>query len=279
MSKVLRYALDYARHGWHVLPLTPGDKMPFGQFAPNGVKNATTDEETIERWFSKSKCNLGIATGPQSKIWVIDIDGPVGCLVWWEWEANHGHAFTLAQRTGRHDGGRQLIFQYPEDYTIKTRANIRTGIDVRGENGYIVAPPSIHPSGSQYVWEGKIPINPAPIELLKLVGKQRLPTTAKPISSYTNRPSSSGTNYGRKVAEDLRCELSSCARGGRDQLGYRVAVRLLELEISGDIGPGTAEFILRAGLTNCGYMDDKRHERGERGLQRLLSSARRKING
>ena len=114
-DNMLKYALDYAYHGWYVLPLEPKNKMPYGKFAPNGVKNATTDEKTIQKWFEKSKCNLGIATGPQSKFWVLDIDGPVGSMVWWNWEARHEHAFTLAQRTGRPDGGRQLLFQYPEE--------------------------------------------------------------------------------------------------------------------------------------------------------------------
>jgi len=277
-DKILNCALKYAKNGWFVLPLNERDKQPVGQLVPHGVKNASRDEKIIKNWFHKSNHNLGIATGPKSQIWVLDIDGPVGCLVWWDWEATNGPVFTAAQRTGRLDGGRQLIFKYPRDYTIKTRANIKTGLDVRGENGYIVAPPSIHPSGKKYRWEGRIPINHAPPKLLELVGTKKHPTTAPPKTSKTSRSSNSkSSNYGQAVTFQLLEELSSCGRGGRDQAGYRVAVRLLELEKSGDIEPGTAEHILYLGLDRCGYLADKRHERGERGFHRILNSAKRKI--
>ena len=272
-TKILKYALQYARHGWLVLPLAPKGKAPFGKLAPNGVKNASKDENTIKSWFGDGICNIGIATGGGSQIWVLDIDGPVGCLVWWDWEAKNGHVFTTAQRTGRPDGGRQLFFKYPKNHIIKSCAGIMSGIDVRGDHGYVVAPPSIHPSGRRYVWEGKAPTCTAPTKLIELVGTKRLPT-----SPARTRPRSLYSNYGRKTEGQLLDDLGSCPRGGRDQKGYRVAVRMLELERSGDVPPGAAEEVLRIGLARCGFMSDERRERGERGFLRILSSAQKKIN-
>jgi len=270
----LKCALEYAKHGWFVLPLNERNKTPVGKLVPNGIKNASRDENTIKNWFENTRYNIGIATGQKSKIWALDIDGPIGALVLWNWESKNGHLFTLAQRTGRIDGGRQLFFWYPNDYAIKTRANILTGIDVKGDSGYIVAPPSIHSSGKKYIWEGKIPLNHAPVKLLELVGTKKHPTTTR---KNTNNLSSQSTKYGQSVVNQLLNELSSCGRGRRDQTGYRAATRLLELEKTGEIEPGTAEHILRLGLSRCGYMADKRHERGERGYQRIISSARKKI--
>ena len=276
MSKILKYALDYARHGWHVLPLNPREKTPVGRLVPQGVKNATTDERTIKNWFHKTNFNLGIATGPKSKIWVLDIDGTVGAVVWWDWEAVNGSVFTLAQRTGRIDGGKQLFFQWPQDRPVQSKTKFLPGLDSRGRGGYVVAPPSIHPSGKPYVWEGKVPINPAPDKLLDLVSTKRHPTTERYKNPIVNN--SDGSNYGKVAINELFNELASCARGERDKTGYRVAVRLLELEKTGAIEPGKAEEVLRAGLARCGYLDDPRKERGEKGFQRILNSARKRIH-
>lgn len=274
-DKVLKCALEYAQYGWHILPLASKGKTPIGRLVPHGVKDASRDKDVIKKWFSKTNYNVGIATGPKSGIWILDIDGPVGAVVWWDFEARHGSVFTLAQRTGRIDGGRQLFFRYPQSYIVRSKTRIVPGIDVRGEGGYVVAPPSIHESGKRYTWEGRVPINPAPSRLLKLVATKTPPTT-------TSRPSSPSlsksltTNYGKAAIDGLLEELSSCPRGGRDSTGYRVAVRLLKLEASGYVAPGTAENVLREGFAKNGYLEDKRHERGERGLQRILNSARRK---
>jgi len=272
-DKMIHCALRYAESGWFVLPLIPRGKRPLGSLVPKGVLDASRHEQTIGTWFQGTGANLGIATGKKSGIWVLDIDGPVGSLVWWDWEAQNGHCFTLAQRTGRRDGGRQLFFNYPVGYTIKSRTGVMTGVDVRADSGYVVAPPSVHPSGKNYVWEGKVPINKAPLKLLELIGARK---THKPTSGAQNKTSRS-SNYGPTVRAGLLQELSSCPRGGRDQLAFRVATRLLELEKTGDIRGGQADEIVHIGLTRCGYIDDPRKERGERGFQRIMSSARKRI--
>ena len=272
-ARMCECAMRYAAAGWFVLPLQPRDKQPIGTLVPRGVLDATRDDKLIHKWFTSTNANIGIATGVNSKIWVLDIDGPVGALIWWDWEANNGHCFTLAQRTGRLDGGRQLFFRYPPTLIIKSQTQVMTKIDVRGDAGYIVAPPSIHPSGKRYRWEGKVPINDAPRKLLKLIGARKRPKPTSPPQDYAMKSS----NYGLKAANELLVELSSCPRGGRDQLAFRVATRLLELEHEGSIQPGTAEETLRIGLSRCGYLDDPRKERGERGLHRIMNSARRRV--
>lgn len=75
MSETLDAALDYARRGWPVLPLWPGKKIPLGTLVPNGHKDATTNEATIkQRWGSHPDANVGIRVGPESDLFVLDVD-------------------------------------------------------------------------------------------------------------------------------------------------------------------------------------------------------------
>ena len=141
---LLDAALAYASRGWPVFPLTPHDKTPDGKLAPNGYKNATTDEATIRQWWTtRPDANIGIATGEASGLVVVDLDGPEG----------EEHAADLPPtpyvKTGR---GYHLYFAHPGE-PVKNRAKIRPGVDLRGDGGYVVAPPSIHPDGTPYAWE------------------------------------------------------------------------------------------------------------------------------
>ena len=48
--------------------------------------------------------------------------------------------------------GRHLFFKWPQRDVRKSASKVAPGIDVRGTGGYIVAPPSLHPSGKRYCW-------------------------------------------------------------------------------------------------------------------------------
>ena len=48
-------------------------------------------------------------------------------------------------------GGRHLYFRHPGGH-VPNRVGIQLGIDVRGDGGYVVAPPSVHPNGGHYFW-------------------------------------------------------------------------------------------------------------------------------
>ena len=70
-SPMLRAALWYADLGYRVLPCAPGCKTPLTR---NGLRDATTDAEQIERWWSEHPdANVAIRT---DGLVVIDIDGP-----------------------------------------------------------------------------------------------------------------------------------------------------------------------------------------------------------
>jgi bifunctional DNA primase/polymerase-like protein len=71
-STFLEAALSYARRNWHMLPVQPGGKVPLAALAPHGLRDATTDAETIRRWWDAD--NIGIQTGAVSGLVVLDVD-------------------------------------------------------------------------------------------------------------------------------------------------------------------------------------------------------------
>jgi putative DNA primase/helicase len=142
--------LDLAKRGFRVHPLQIKNKIPL---LTSWEKRASTDESTIRMWASQYKdCNWGIATGKGSDVIVIDIDPQHGGdLNWRKLISEHGEVETVSVKTG--SGGVHLYFKYPENIDIGNRSGINgKGIDVRGNNGQVVAPFSIHPNGNMYVW-------------------------------------------------------------------------------------------------------------------------------
>lgn len=148
------WALHYAEKGLAVFPLACRDKVPA---VVGGCKVATTEKTTIERWWDKNpQYNIGIATGNKSSgLVVIDLDvdknkGIDGYDVLRDWQNKHGKLpETWQSITGR--GGYHYF--YKDAIVHSNRVGLYEGVDIRGEGGYIVAPPSVHPNGNIYEWE------------------------------------------------------------------------------------------------------------------------------
>lgn len=148
------WALHYAEMGLAVFPLACRDKVPA---VVDGCKAATTERTTIERWWDKNpQYNIGIATGNKSSgLVVIDLDvdknkGIDGYDVLRDWQNKHGKLpETWQSITGR--GGYHYF--YKDAIVHSNRVGLYEGVDIRGEGGYIVAPPSVHPNGNIYEWE------------------------------------------------------------------------------------------------------------------------------
>jgi uncharacterized protein YndB with AHSA1/START domain len=178
----LDLALDYARRGWRVFPchypIITADGARCSCSNPscenkgkhpatkNGLKDATTDVEQIARWWTTNpNWNIAIATGAESNLVVVDVDnhGTDGTLTWKDLEKKHGEVITLIARTGGE--GLHYLFTHP-GIQVKNRTAVLSGIDVRGDGGYIVAPGSIHASGREYGWLNDIAPQPMPMWML-----------------------------------------------------------------------------------------------------------------
>jgi hypothetical protein len=129
-------ALRYAELGYSVFPCKPGDKVPL---TPHGCKDATTDPERIEQWWTQwPKANIGLAT---DGLLVVDVDGADN-----RWPGDPDKAMELAQapmsRTPR--DGRHYIFRQPPGKAWRcTTGRLAAGVDTRADGGYIVVPPSV----------------------------------------------------------------------------------------------------------------------------------------
>jgi hypothetical protein len=146
----LAAALAYRARGWSVIPIEPRGKRPLVPWRRFQSGLASTD--TIRHWFEHAPdANLAIVTGRLSGIVVLDVDprhGGADSLADVEHAAGPLPA-TVEATTG--GGGRHLYFRHPGPVT-SNRVGLRPGLDLRGDGGCVVAPPSIHHSGKHYVW-------------------------------------------------------------------------------------------------------------------------------
>ncbi len=199
---VVDCAMHYSRLGLSVLPLhypvqhehgmacscgrancnSPA-KHPVGHLVPSGLKNASTEDKVVEQWFRNQPWNLAIVTGKTSGVFALDVD------------PRHGGDNSIADLESKHGplpptwrfltggGGEHILFRHPGVLVPNSAGKIGVGIDVRGEAGYIVAPPSRHTSGRDYSISvdhhpDDIPLAEAPAWLTALVKSEATPRTS-----------------------------------------------------------------------------------------------------
>ncbi len=145
-SDALEWALYYARRGWSVVPVRRGEKVPALPWAQFQQRRAS--EAEIRDWFSDPTMGVGIVTGAISNLFVVDFDGEEGAHTHAQLAAALGAAPTAL--TG--GGGTHMLFAYP-GRRVPTRKALASGMDIRGDGGFIVAAPSVHASGRRYAWD------------------------------------------------------------------------------------------------------------------------------
>jgi hypothetical protein len=165
-SSVGEAALGLAGLGWPVIPLhhvredggcscgkNPCPSKP-GKHprTRHGLKDGTTEQATIRGWWGRwPQANVAVCTGAASGLFVVGPDGTEGIGKLADLQRNYGTLpRTVTAQTG--GGGQHWYFRWPPAGEIQNRANHRgLPIDVRGEGGYVVAPPSRNQAGA-YVW-------------------------------------------------------------------------------------------------------------------------------
>jgi len=159
---ILKWGLEYLKLGWSLIPVKPKSKEPLIDWKEFQTRKAS--EAELRQWLEKwPEMNLGIVTGPISSLAVADLDGPEGVKT--------GIKLHLqSSSTSLTGNGKQVFYKWQNGIRNSVK-QIAPGVDVRGEGGFVVAPPSIHPSMRTYRWERFVPglIPDFPTEILAAI--------------------------------------------------------------------------------------------------------------
>jgi len=167
MRDNLDAALAYAREGYSVFPIhspmsgkkcdchlgdncTSPAKHPRTQ---HGLGDATTDVATVTRWWSTWRfANIAVATGPTSGIVVLDVDPRNGGDEELQRLVNENELLPAGPAYETGSGGSHYWFRHP-GFKVTSRAMAGlSGLDVKGDGGYVIVPPSVHATGGSYLW-------------------------------------------------------------------------------------------------------------------------------
>ena len=257
-DRLAKAARRYAGElGLPVFPCRQREKTPL---TTHGVLDASMDDLQVERWWKQwPDANIGLATG--AGILVLDIDGPDGEATLADLIAVHGPLpDTPEQTTGK---GRHLLFSVDGEVRNTSR-KLGAGLDTRGDGGYIIVAPSIHPSGKRYAWvEGRKPsdleIAPAPAWLLAGLAK---PKISQKASEGLRRPEPSAIPdaYVRRAVDGEFQRVASAPKGARNGTINEAAFALGQLVGAGVLDETTARRTLEAAADACGALSEEREK-------------------
>ncbi|MGB9112684.1 MAG: bifunctional DNA primase/polymerase [Acidimicrobiales bacterium] len=229
-GRVLKVALIYAERGWPVFPCKPQGKTPITE---HGLKDASTDPDRIHEWWERTPdANVAIATGVAFD--VLDVDGAEGFKAL-------GQAIVPATRSDDDwwpSGPTVTTGKGAHCYFAATglgnRAGVLPGVDWRGKGGYVIAAPSVHPSGTTYRFQFgsddpdygvNAPLAPPPPWLRDLLNAR---TSAIGLPGEPVRPSNV-TAYGRRALEAECGRVALAAEGERNHTLNQAAFAIGQL--------------------------------------------------
>ncbi len=237
MTNLASAAFRYALRGLAVFPLAVGTKVP--PAGSHGLLGGTTDPDVARaRWEKTPHANIGAATGCKSGIWVLDVDI--------DQDQPHGGDVALAKLEAEHDplpltveastprGGRHLYWRWPASGPeIRNSAGrVGPGLDVRGEGGQIVLPPSVLSNGRGYRWvkNGACAVADAPAWLVTLALPPPLPPRPKP------KPLTGDVDcyIAAAITAELRC-LAAAGDGQRNDQLNRSAYAVAQFVAAGAV--------------------------------------------
>jgi hypothetical protein len=196
-----RAALKYAGKGKPVFPCKP-DKAPY---TARGFKDAATDPARVTALWTRHRGEkIGMPTGKASGVFIVDVDR-LEALEELEPELRQELEKTFTVRTP--SGGIHFYLKYTDGVTNRT-GRLPAGIDIRGEGGYVIVPPS-----EGYTVEHRAPIADAPEQLLEALRDEP-------------RRKPSAASQGRTGPESIPDDGGPIPDGTRDEALTRIAGRL-----------------------------------------------------
>ncbi len=148
MSDKLDILLEYLDMGLSIIPVAAGTKIPAKGFKWSQYQQRQPTPEEVEAWHEAAPdANWAMVTGAVSGYWALDADGQVG-----QETLARGDYPTTSVYNHTPNNGVHALYRLPRGARVSNGVKVAPGLDVRGEGGYILIPPSII-SGKAYAWE------------------------------------------------------------------------------------------------------------------------------
>jgi hypothetical protein len=183
---VAAVARAYLAAGLSVIPVRREDKTPLLAWKVFQSRRATEAELGV--WYRRwPEAGVAIVCGGISGVVVGDGD-PRNGDGWARLRARLPHATPTAETGG---GGEHCYFAAPPS-PLPKMPGLLPGVDLQAEASYVVAPPSIHPSGRPYRWRaglafGEVPLAPVPPVLADLIRLHREREAPRPATRRGGR--------------------------------------------------------------------------------------------
>jgi Bifunctional DNA primase/polymerase, N-terminal len=288
-QKTLVIALAYAAHGWAVFPVPPGTKRSYKSAEHSDgrawgmTRNAAEIRADFTRW---PDAGIGIPTGAVNGIIVVETDtvaghGIDGSNSLAQLETKHGALPDTLQAISP-SGSVHRYFKHPgaSIKIISSASELGAGIDVRGDGGMVIAPPTARPDVGVYRWINRNPIAEPPAWLIELT-KDKQPPPPKRLSIRERAQAAvrqweanrrGGNAYADAALEYEIRDLANAADGGRNHALNRSAFSLLQLVHAGQLDRADVERQLIDACIANGLMDD-RDNGGINNILRTIRSA------
>lgn len=283
-------ALAYAARGWAVFPLHAwrAGRCSCRRDCPHpakhpltrhGFHDATTDEPIIRSWWGRWPwANVGVATGARSGLVVVDVDPRSGGTESLDRLQSLMGSLpaTLSATTG--SGGTHLYYRHPGGEVRNTAGRLPgitealPGLDLRGDGGYVVAPPSGHASGAAYTWADEAEAVAHAPGWLRPPARATFPTgtTPRPV------PRRGGSRYGLTALHQETGDLRRAQPGSRNNRLNRAAFCLGMLVAGGELDAALVEDELLAAALAVGLTEGEATASIHSGLRAGAAEPRRR---
>jgi hypothetical protein len=246
----------------------PVGKHPIGQLVPGGLSEATNRARILAWWARQPQANIGPACGHRFD--VLDLDGPAAVAALQHFTREHGIALPTGGpvvRTGRVEQGWHY---YLAPSGLGRRRGLLEQVEYQALGGYVVAPPSRHPTGHRYRWARDLehPLPEVPGPLRELVERQRAVRPAGPAVPVLV-PDGPGHPYARAALAHELARVAAARQPGRNNQLWESGRNLYNLVAAGALDEHEVHQRLLAAAQRNGLLADE-----PRQTRRTLASAR-----
>jgi hypothetical protein len=241
----LEAAVNYAQCGVFVFPAAAVAKKSHKCAArSNGQPwGASNDPAQVRRDFAHwAGARIGIPTGIVNGFIVIEVDtieghGVDGATSLQKLEAKYG-ALPVTRQAISPSGSVHRYFRHPGNIKIRNSAGeLGEGIDVRGDGGMVITPPSVNPDGRAYTWLNREPLAPMPGWLVELTREKPRTISQRAVAAIKGPlgPLDGSSGYGAAALESEITALINTAPGGRNHQLNRASFSLHQLVAGGEL--------------------------------------------